>query len=111
MKLSAEWLINLLHSRNSMSVTLYDKLWNEHLVQTDDTNESLIYIDRHYLHEVTSPQAFEGLRHKKLKPWLMEVNVCPSLGGSTPLDRKVKSTMICDVLNLIGFTPFNKSKM
>ena len=45
-----------------MPVTLYDKLWDEHLVQTDENNESLIYIDRHYLHEVTSPQAFEGLR-------------------------------------------------
>ena len=50
-----------------MPATLYDKLWDEHLVQTDDSNESLIYIDRHYLHEVTSPQAFEGLRHKKSK--------------------------------------------
>ena len=55
-----------------MPVTLYDKLWDEHLVETDDTNESLIYIDRHYLHEVTSPQAFEGLRHKNLKPWRLD---------------------------------------
>ena len=86
MKLSAEWLINLLHSRNSMSVTLYDKLWNEHLVQTDDSNESLIYIDRHYLHEVTSPQAFEGLRHKKLKPWRLDANVATP-DHNVPTDR------------------------
>ena len=59
-----------------MPVTLYDKLWDEHLVQTDDSNESLIYIDRHYLHEVTSPQAFEGLRHKHLKPWRLRRKCC-----------------------------------
>ena len=58
-----------------MSVTLYDKLWNEHLVKTEDSNESLVYIDRHYLHEVTSPQAFEGLRHKKLSPWRLDANI------------------------------------
>ena len=69
-----------------MSATLYDKLWNEHLVQTDDTNESLIYIDRHYLHEVTSPQAFEGLRHKKLKPWRLDANVATP-DHNVPTDR------------------------
>jgi 3-isopropylmalate/(R)-2-methylmalate dehydratase large subunit len=58
-----------------MTATLYDKLWDEHLVQTYDSNESLIYIDRHYLHEVTSPQAFEGLRYKNLLPWRLNANV------------------------------------
>tara|TARA_B100001105_G_scaffold134914_1_gene108063 strand:- start:3 stop:1403 length:1401 start_codon:yes stop_codon:yes gene_type:complete len=58
-----------------MAKTLYDKLWNEHLVQKYDSNESLIYIDRHYLHEVTSPQAFEGLRYKNLSPWRLDANV------------------------------------
>ncbi len=42
--------------------TLYDKLWQQHLVRTDESGTSLIYIDRHLVHEVTSPQAFEGLR-------------------------------------------------
>ena len=42
--------------------TLYDKLWDAHLVKTLDDGSALIYIDRHLLHEVTSPQAFEGLR-------------------------------------------------
>ena len=41
--------------------TLYDKLWQDHLVNQRDDGSSLIYIDRHLLHEVTSPQAFEGL--------------------------------------------------
>lgn len=42
--------------------TLYDKIWDDHLVTTNDDGTSLIYIDRHLVHEVTSPQAFEGLR-------------------------------------------------
>jgi 3-isopropylmalate/(R)-2-methylmalate dehydratase large subunit len=42
--------------------TLYDKLWDAHLVREDSGGTALIYIDRHLVHEVTSPQAFEGLR-------------------------------------------------
>jgi len=42
--------------------TLYDKIWDDHLVNTSEDGSSLIYIDRHLIHEVTSPQAFEGLR-------------------------------------------------
>ena len=42
--------------------TLYDKLWDSHLVSQRDDGSALIYIDRHLLHEVTSPQAFEGWR-------------------------------------------------
>lgn len=45
-----------------MATTLYDKIWNDHLVSTDESGTSLLYIDRHLVHEVTSPQAFEGLR-------------------------------------------------
>src|SRR5690606_31858187 len=42
--------------------TLYDKIWDDHVVETQEDGTSLIYIDRHLVHEVTSPQAFEGLR-------------------------------------------------
>ena len=49
--------------------TLYDKLWDAHLVREDDNGTGLIYIDRHLVHEVTSPQAFEGLRLAGRKPW------------------------------------------
>ena len=49
--------------------TLYDKLWNDHLVKMRDDGSALIYIDRHIIHEVTSPQAFEGLRLAGRKPW------------------------------------------
>jgi len=48
--------------------TLYDKLWQQHLVRTDNNGTSLIYIDRQLVHEVTSPQAFEGLRLADRKP-------------------------------------------
>ena len=50
-----------------MSKTLYDKIWNEHLVHKQEDGTSLLYVDRHLVHEVTSPQAFEGLRLQKRK--------------------------------------------
>ena len=50
-----------------MAKTLYDKIWDEHLVHKQDDGVSLLYVDRHLVHEVTSPQAFEGLRIKKRK--------------------------------------------
>ena len=49
--------------------TLYDKLWQDHLVAERDDGSALLYIDRHIIHEVTSPQAFEGLRLAGRKPW------------------------------------------
>ncbi len=49
--------------------SLYDKLWNSHVVHTQDDGTSLIYIDRHLIHEVTSPQAFESLRLAGREPW------------------------------------------
>ncbi|MET0076091.1 MAG: 3-isopropylmalate dehydratase large subunit [Candidatus Thiodiazotropha lotti] len=55
--------------------TLYDKLWESHLVRTDEDGTALIYIDRHLVHEVTSPQAFEGLRLAGRKPWRTNANL------------------------------------
>jgi len=49
--------------------TLYDKLWQQHVVHTEEDGTSLIYIDRHLIHEVTSPQAFEGLHLAGRQPW------------------------------------------
>ena len=49
--------------------TLYDKLWDDHVVRTEEDGTALLYIDRHLVHEVTSPQAFEGLRMAGRKPW------------------------------------------
>jgi len=55
--------------------TLYDKLWEDHLVCTEPDGSALIYIDRHLVHEVTSPQAFEGLRLAGRKPWRIAANL------------------------------------
>jgi len=52
--------------------TLYDKLWDAHLVKQRDDGSALIYIDRHIIHEVTTPQAFEGLRIANRKPWRVD---------------------------------------
>ena len=52
--------------------TLYDKLWDSHLVRQDENGTALLYIDRHLVHEVTSPQAFEGLRLAGRSPWRSE---------------------------------------
>ena len=50
-----------------MPQTLYDKIWNEHLVHKQEDGTSLLFVDRHLIHEVTSPQAFEGLRNSNRK--------------------------------------------
>ena len=50
-----------------MSYTIYDKIWNEHLVHQQEDGTSLLFVDRHLIHEVTSPQAFEGLRSSNRK--------------------------------------------
>ena len=55
--------------------TLYDKLWEDHVVHTEDDGSCLIYIDRHLVHEVTSPQAFDGLRLAGRKPWNVARNL------------------------------------
>ncbi len=55
--------------------TLYDKLWDAHVVRTDEHGTSLIYIDKQLVHEVTSPQAFEGLRLAGRKPWRVDANL------------------------------------
>jgi 3-isopropylmalate/(R)-2-methylmalate dehydratase large subunit len=51
------------------ALTLYDKLWDSHVVRTEGDGTTLLYIDRHLVHEVTSPQAFEGLKLAGRKPW------------------------------------------
>jgi 3-isopropylmalate/(R)-2-methylmalate dehydratase large subunit len=59
----------------TMAKTLYDKLWEKHLVEERADGSALIYIDRHLLHEVTSPQAFEGLRLAGRPPWRLAANL------------------------------------
>ncbi len=55
--------------------TLYDKLWDAHVVRVDSDGTTLLYVDRHLVHEVTSPQAFEGLRLAGRKPWRTGANL------------------------------------
>ncbi len=54
----------------SIQKTLYDKLWDSHCAVQRNDGTALIYIDRHLIHEVTSPQAFDGLRLANRKPWI-----------------------------------------
>ena len=58
-----------------MLKTLYDKLWESHVVHSEDDGTALLYIDRHLLHEVTSPQAFEGLKLANRQPWRISANL------------------------------------
>ena len=55
--------------------TLYDKLWDNHVVKIREDGTALIYIDKQLIHEVTSPQAFEGLRMAGRKPWRIDANL------------------------------------
>ena len=70
--------------------TLYDKLWDQHVVKMRDDGTALIYIDRQLLHEVTSPQAFEGLRIAGRKPWRLDANLATPDHNvpTTPVERE-----------------------
>lgn len=66
-----------------MPQTLYDKLWDSHVVRSEPDGTALIYIDRHLVHEVTSPQAFEGLKLARRRPWRMD-SVVATADHNTP---------------------------
>ena len=90
--------------------TLYDKLWEEHHVTQLDSGESLLYIDRHYLHEVTSPQAFEGLSKKNLKPWRLEANIAtPDHNVPTTRGDDFDSEKIKDEISKIQVVELDKN--
>jgi 3-isopropylmalate/(R)-2-methylmalate dehydratase large subunit len=65
------------------SKTLYDKLWQSHVVREESDGTALIYVDRHLVHEVTSPQAFEGLKLHGRKPWRVE-SIVATADHNTP---------------------------
>ncbi len=75
--------------------TLYDKLWDDHVVRTDDDGTVLLYIDRQLVHEVTSPQAFEGLRMAGRKLWRTSSTIAtpdhnvPTLGRDQGIDDPI----------------------
>ena len=69
--------------------TLYDKIWEAHLVKEQDNGTALVYIDRHLIHEVTSPQAFEGLRLAGRSPWRAGANLAtPDHNVPTTIDER-----------------------
>jgi len=69
--------------------TLYDKLWDDHVVHTEEDGSSLIYIDRQLIHEVTSPQAFESLRLTGRVPWCTDRNLAVADHNVPTTDRSV----------------------
>ena len=66
-----------------MAQTLYDKLWDSHVVHVEEDGTALLYIDRHLVHEVTSPQAYDGLRLAGRKPWRVS-SVVATADHNTP---------------------------
>src|SRR5215217_1174342 len=70
-----------------MARTLYDKIWDEHVIHTEDDGTAVLYIDRHLVHEVTSPQAFEGLELAGRKVWRISANLAVSDHNVPTTDR------------------------
>lgn len=72
---------------HTMPQTLYDKLWNTHVIHTEEDGTTILYIDRHLLHEVTSPQAFEGLKLAQRPVWRISANLAVSDHNVPTTDR------------------------
>ena len=79
--------------------TLYDKLWDSHVVEARDDGSALIYIDRHLVHEVTSPQAFDGLRLAGRKPWRLSANLAVADHNVPTTDRSGPHSRIADPIS------------
>ncbi len=83
-----------------MGKTLFDKIWDAHVVNDIEGGPSQLYIDRHYCHEVTSPQAFEGLRKRGLKVFRPEKTYCspdhniPTLNQDRPIADPVSRNQV-----------------
>lgn len=89
--------------------TLYDKLWDDHLVKQRDDGSALIYIDRQLLHEVTSPQAFEGLRLANRKPWRIDANLATPDHNVPTTDRAKGIEGIVDPVSRIQVETLGKN--
>ncbi len=81
--------------------TLYDKLWQNHLVVQRDDGSALIYIDRQLIHEVTSPQAFEGLRIAGRQPWRVDANFAVP-DHNVPTERQERSGGVAGINDVIS---------
>lgn len=103
--------------------TLYDKLWDAHVVRQNDEGSCLIYIDRQLVHEVTSPQAFEGLRLAGRKPWRVSANLAtpdhnvPTTGqklgiaGISDPISKIQVETLDDNCDYFGITEFKMNDL
>jgi 3-isopropylmalate/(R)-2-methylmalate dehydratase large subunit len=89
--------------------TLYDKLWESHLVRSDEDGTALIYIDRHLVHEVTSPQAFEGLRLAGRKPWRSDANLATPDHNVPTTERSGGVESIVDPVSRLQVETLNKN--
>ncbi|MCF8197141.1 MAG: 3-isopropylmalate dehydratase large subunit [Sulfuritalea sp.] len=101
-----------------MSKTLYEKLWNSHVVHVEEDGTALLYIDRHLVHEVTSPQAFEGLKLANRKPWRISSIVATAdhntptshweLGIQDPISRQQVETLDANIreVGALAYFPF-----
>src|SRR3979490_833829 len=67
--------------------TLYDRLWESHTVNVEEDGTTLLYIDRHLVHEVTSPQAFDGMKLARRKPWRVSANLAVADHNVPTTDR------------------------
>src|SRR6267143_3172329 len=67
--------------------TLYDRLWESHTVHVEEDGTTVLYIDRHLVHEVTSPQAFEGMKLARRKPWRVSANLAVADHNVPTTDR------------------------
>ena len=82
--------------------TLYDKLWDDHVVTQRDDGSCLLYIDRHLLHEVTSPQAFEGLQLAGRQPWRLSANVAtPDHNVPTSKKNVIRASLVLKMIHLV----------
>jgi len=86
--------------------TLYDKLWDAHLVRQNDDGSALLYIDRQLVHEVTSPQAFEGLKLAGRKIWRLEANLATADHNVPTTDR---SKGIADTVSRLQVETLDKN--
>ena len=105
-----------------MSRTLYEKLWDSHVVHVEEDGTALLYIDRHLVHEVTSPQAFEGLKLAGRKPWRVSSIVATAdhntptshweLGITDPISRQQVETLDANIreVGALAYFPFKDKR-
>ena len=92
-----------------MKKTLYDKLWDMHVIRTDDDGTALIYIDRQLLHEVTSPQAFEGLKVAQRPVWRLNANLAVCDHNVPTTNRAAGNAGIVDPVSRLQVETLDKN--